>query len=110
MGALPLPDGRALSWFVDGTLWVWDLETGRGHALEDDGGRNVDALLLPDGRPLSWSDDATLRLWDLETSQGGACGYGDDPFTTCTVDQEGKIAIVGDSRGRVLFFDLPEKT
>ena len=62
-----LPDGRVLSWSVDGTLRVWDLATGEGRALTGHERLVTGALLLPDGRVLSWSADGTLRVWDLAT-------------------------------------------
>ncbi len=63
-------DGKlAVSASVDGTLKVWDLETGRlkrtlaGHA------GSVDSVAItPDGRrTVSASDDTNLKVWDLET-------------------------------------------
>jgi WD40 repeat protein len=58
----------------DGTLRLWDLESGEGRPLQGHSGSVGGALLLPDGRrALSWSNDAsdgTVRLWDLESGEG----------------------------------------
>lgn len=69
-GALPLDDGRLLSWSFDKTLRLWDdrgtcLAVLQGHTDYIWG-----ALALTDGRLLSWSSDKTLRLWD---NLSGAC-------------------------------------
>ncbi len=66
------PDGRyALSGSDDGTVKVWDLESGQllrsleGHI---DGVNAV--AVTPDGRyALSGSDDRTVKVWDLESGQ-----------------------------------------
>ena len=71
-GAILLENGRkVLCWCNDGTLRLWDIESGKelrrlvGH--ED---RVLGALLFPDGKKaLSWSHDRTLRLWDIETGK-----------------------------------------
>ena len=65
LGALLVPDGRALSWSGDGTLRVWDLATGEGRALTGHEDSVTVPLVLLDGRALSWSGDGTLRVWDL---------------------------------------------
>jgi WD40 repeat protein len=66
------PDGRrAVSASSDGTLKVWDLESGqeirtlRGHA-----GKVNSVALTPDGRrAVSASSDGALKVWDLESGQ-----------------------------------------
>jgi NB-ARC domain-containing protein/apoptotic protease-activating factor 1-like protein/WD40 domain-containing protein len=66
------------------------------------------AVLSADGaRALSWSYDHTLRLWDLHSFRELARFTGDDPLTCCVVSGDDRLAVVGDSRGRVLRFDLP---
>ena len=72
-GALLLPDGkRALSRGSDGTLRLWNLQTGKqvGEPLTGHEGQVSGALVLPDGkRALSWGSDGTLRLWNLQTGK-----------------------------------------
>jgi WD40 repeat protein len=64
-GALVMPDGRLLSWSSDGTLRMWDCNSGAQLViLEGHTGPVEGALVMPDGRLLSWSGDGTLRLWD----------------------------------------------
>jgi WD40 repeat protein len=71
LGVQVLADGRLLSWSFDGTLRLWDGQTGACLAVLEG---HADAVwgvqVLADGRLLSWSDDETLRLWD---GQSGVC-------------------------------------
>lgn len=67
-GAQMLADGRILSWSDDGTLRIWDMESGtclktmEGHIYSVTG-----ALQVSDGQILSWSErsavDNSFRLW-----------------------------------------------
>ncbi len=67
-GATVLPNGRLLSWSKDGTLRLWNLDTGDALAtLKGHTGGVVGTTVLPKGRLLSWSDDKTLRTWNLDT-------------------------------------------
>jgi len=66
VGLAQLPNGHILSWGMDKTLRVWDVDgklliTMRGHEKWIDG-----ALILRDGQLLSWGGDATLRVWDVD--------------------------------------------
>jgi WD40 repeat protein len=65
-----LPDGRwALSGSLDGTIRLWEIDTGA--ELRKFNGHNewvYSVAALPDGRrALSGSLDGTMRLWDLYT-------------------------------------------
>jgi WD40 repeat protein len=67
-GAMPLVDGRILSWSRDNTLRLWDGATGSLLAMLEGHTRPVSgAAVLANGRILSWSGDKTLRLWDGAT-------------------------------------------
>jgi len=67
---IQLNDGRIVSGSRDGTLMIWDLETGQcvmtliGHNL----GVNT-VIQLNDGCIMSGSHDKTLKIWDLVTGQ-----------------------------------------
>ncbi len=62
-----LADGRLASGSGDGTIRLWDVETGADTARLEEG-RAVNALcLLADGRLASDSKNGTIRLWDAAT-------------------------------------------
>ncbi len=109
-GAMILDDGRhALSWSFDNVLRLWDLDSGRSQALEGHSRSIQGVVILDNGRrALSWSFDKTLRLWDLMSSTQTRCFVGDDALTTCVLSCDRRLALVGDRRGRVMFFALPE--
>jgi WD40 repeat protein len=108
-GSVLLPDGaHALSWSEDRSLRLWELESGASRMLEQCSGKINGAVVLTyHFRVLSWSQDGMLRLWDLSSLQEVASFVGDDPVTCCIVSGDERLAVVGDSRGRVMFFDLP---
>jgi WD40 repeat protein len=74
-----LPDGKkALTGSWDGTLILWDLETGAilKHMIEHTAEIHGVAV-SPDGRrAISASADGTLILWDLESGQAIRRYYG----------------------------------
>jgi WD40 repeat protein len=62
--------GRAVSGSRDGTLRVWDLESGRTLQTLKGHTNWVTALAVLDGgRAVSGSRDGTLRVWDLESGR-----------------------------------------
>jgi len=69
-GALVLSSGRVLSWSWDGSLRLWDVQSGECvSTLEGHTKGVLGALELSSGRVLSWSADDSLRLWDAESGQ-----------------------------------------
>ena len=71
VNAVVVVDGRrAVSGSDDGTLRVWDLETGETLRTLEGHSDRVNAVVVVDGRrAVSGSDDGTLRVWDLETGE-----------------------------------------
>jgi WD40 repeat protein len=66
------PDGhQAVSASDDGTLKVWDLETGQAlRTLKGHTNYVFTVVVTPDGRrAVSASSDNTLKVWDLKTGQ-----------------------------------------
>jgi WD40 repeat protein len=105
-------DGRrALLGSEDGTLRWWDLGTGTCLATLEGRGRGVSAMALSgDGRrALSGSYDGTVRWWDLERGRCLAVFTCDYPVTAVALSsQRPHVAVAGDDRGRVYFFDVVE--
>jgi WD40 repeat protein len=76
-GVAFLPDGeRAISCSFDGTIRLWDLESGK-QIEEIKGRQEMPALALsPDGRRLVTAGfDQTVRLWDLEAGRELQCFF-----------------------------------
>lgn len=58
-----MPDGRILSWSVDGTGRIWNSDGDLLQIMSGHIGVVNGTYILNDGRILSWSDDRTLQLW-----------------------------------------------
>jgi WD40 repeat protein len=66
---VPLPDGQLASGGRDGTIRLWDLNTGReGHRLEGHASWVTALVMLPDGRLASGGEDRAILLWDPSAS------------------------------------------
>ena len=63
-------DGRVVSGSADGTVKVWDLNSGQEQRTLSGHGGGVMALALTgDGRVVSGSSDGTVKVWDLDSGQ-----------------------------------------
>jgi hypothetical protein len=112
-GVAVSPDGhQALSASHDGTVRLWDLDTGdeKGRLLGHH--ERVEAVaFLPDGRhALSGGVDKTLRLWDLETGEVRQHLRGHTNFiTSVAVSADGLFALSGGVDRTVRLWDLKER-
>jgi small GTP-binding protein len=82
------PDGRMLaSSSSDGTILLWDAETGEClHMLEGHKGEVWSVAFDPSGRMLaSGGDDETVKLWDSETGECISTLRGHDNYVNCVV-------------------------
>jgi WD40 repeat protein len=71
MGMAFTPDGKSgISAGTDGTVRVWDLESGKEQLKMEHKAAVNDLAVSPDGRrALSAGDDSRVKLWDLRTGK-----------------------------------------
>ena len=92
----------AVSASGDGTLKVWDLETGRLlHTLEGHSQCVNGVAASADGtRAVSVSEDDTIKVWDIETGAMMATFHCDATPVCCAFVNDSCIA-AGDREGRL---------
>ena len=88
---------RAVSASDDGTLIVWDLESGEAlRRLEGPTSWVRSVAVTADGlRAVSGSTDRTLILWDLKSGELLARFTTDGPLYGCAFGRDGTIVTVG---------------
>jgi hypothetical protein len=106
-GVVVMPDGkRAVSGSSDGTLKVWELETGQElRTLTDQSGGVDGVAVAPDGKHAASASGDTLKVWDLETGEPVAT-FTCDAKASCYVFAGTKTIVAGDGSGRVYFLAL----
>jgi len=91
----------------DGTLRLWEVETGaelRRFAGHDGG---VNAVVVFDQRHVvSASEDRTVRLWDLESGEEIARFEGDVEFTSVALMPNKRTIAVRDAVARLHWIDV----
>ncbi|MFT4978133.1 MAG: WD40 repeat protein, partial [Myxococcota bacterium] len=69
-GVLLLSPSEALSWSLDNTLRLWDLDAGTSTATLDGHEKRIrGALPLPGRRAVSYADDGTIVTWNLDSGE-----------------------------------------
>ena len=105
------PDSRqAISASADGTLKVWDLQTGQEvHTLTDQGCRVTAVAFTPDGRQvITGSDDGTIKVWDLPTWQEvHTIKSHEDEVTAIVITSDGRQVITSSYGGTIKVWDMP---
>jgi WD40 repeat protein len=101
---------RAVSASEDGTLRLWDLESGQTiRSLESHTNWVSAVSVTPDGRrAVSASQDQTLRLWDLDNGKEIATFTGENGMVSCAFAPDGRAIVAGDRLGRLHFLLLVE--
>ena len=100
--------GRAVSGRTNGTVQVWDLETGRAvHTLTGHDGGVTSVAVSPDGRrAVSGGGDGTVQVWDLETPAVRTLTGHDGGVTAVAVSADGRRAVSGGTDGMVRVWDV----
>jgi len=106
-----MPDGKqAVSSSNDGTLKVWDIETGETLCtLQEQSGR-VDALaVMPNGEQvLAAVGDGSLKIWDLKTGNilHSLQTYHTRPINAVAVTPDEQLAVSASSDGTLEIWNL----
>ncbi len=82
-------DGKLFSGSSDGTIKVWELETGQCTATITDNHGSVYSLAVFNGKLFSASDDCTIKVWDLKTGECTATltGHEDSVLSLAVFDE-----------------------
>jgi WD40 repeat protein len=98
----------AVSASADGTLRVWDLDSGESARALAGHTDFINALAVTsDGRrAISASADHTLRVWDVETGNCITAFTGEGPMMRCAVAPDGRTIIAREKSGRGHFLRL----
>jgi WD40 repeat protein len=100
--------GWVVAAFWNGSLKVWDLETGAEcHTLKGHDKMVTAVTVWPErGWAASASEDGTIRVWDLERGECLATFRGESAFTVCAAVPGSRILAAGELKGRVHFLKL----
>ncbi|KAJ2933545.1 hypothetical protein H1R20_g3565, partial [Candolleomyces eurysporus] len=105
------PDGkRIVSGSLDGTIRIWDMETGAqvGEPLLGHRGDINSVAISPDGKLIvSGSDDETIRVWDAETGmQVGESLEGHERLVlSVAFSRDGKRIVSGSGDSTIRIWD-----
>ncbi len=115
------PDGRLVSFDIDGAILVWDVRQGKlQHAMDGHRGSVRASAFTPDRRwliSLGWSD-RTVRLWDMSTGKEVHClrhradvdGFNCSPDGRLLVTRSGNDYAMWDLRAGELMYTKEKRS
>jgi len=106
-----IADGRVVTGSRDGTLMIWDIETGAGKRLNGRSGEITSWVALRNGWAVSAGLDSVLRLWNVDPDSPAYCEEmsqfcGDAPITCMVSAAENGLLLAGDSTGGIHWFEV----
>ena len=105
------PDGKQLlSWSHDGTLRLWDMESGRESArLKGHESRITAAGLTSDSQwAVSGASDGTVKLWDLRQKTEAHSVRLKDEVRGCWCLLDGESVVTASADGWIVLWSLPD--
>jgi len=102
------PDGaQALSGSLDGSLIVWDVNTGAQRAFESTGAPVFSTAFSPNGRYALAGHGEDLILWNLaDASQIRSFSDSSGSVLSIAFSPDGRSAIVGTADGNLILWDI----
>lgn len=86
-----LPDGRICSGSEDGTIKIWNIQTGTDDITFVDHYMVQCVTVLPDGRIASGSKDGTIKIWNQKTRKCDVTFYNDGEIYKIKTHPDGRI-------------------
>ncbi len=105
VSSVTFAQGKLISGSFDGTIKIWDLETGACTQTLQGHQSWVRCLAFAQGKLVSGSDDRTIKIWDLETDACTQTLQGHQDTVRCVALAQGKL-VSGSDDNTIKIWDL----